>query len=127
MWFRCRLSYPSRGLISSMVIWLPGLALLMLELREEAWTQALPYSTFAFFFPAPQLTGRRSLKPRNIRGAGRGTGELSLSQVGGSWVLVRVCNSHGISVKSFPGWGLATPSAEAPYPGARASCRACSE
>ena len=59
-------------------------ALLMLEIREEAWTQAFLHSTplIPFLFPAPQLTGRRSLKPRTFEVLGEGTGELSL-ELGG--------------------------------------------
>lgn len=125
-WAKCGLGVTCHTLLGALYLpWSSGCqaALLMLELREEAWTQAFLYSTpvIPFLFPAPQLTGRRSLKPRTFEVLEVGTGELSLELGGRQLGLSSSLHSRESLWRVSGSWGLATPSAEAPYPGARAT------
>lgn len=65
-------------------------SLLILELKEKAWTQAFPPTPFPCPFPFPELKGGGNMNP-TFKALGWGLGNCLWSWVVGSWVFVHVC------------------------------------
>lgn len=104
-WFRCSLSHPFGGPVSSAVTWLPDFPP-DIKVQRKGLDSSFPPTPFPCPFPFPQLKGGGNMNP-TFKALGWGLGNCLWSWVVGSWVFVQVCTCRKL-YEEFPLVGALT-------------------